>query len=406
MQLPYYKKNLLILGICIFFTAISYQLIMPFIPRFLEEMDVDPEQISFWTGLIFSVQAVSNMIANPIWGKIGDTYGRKPMVLRAGFVISVMYMAMFLCQTPFQLLIVRFINGFFTGFIPASITLISTNTPNNKVLTYVAAAQTLSAAGQIAGPSIGGLLGAIGGIRSVVIYGSAAVFLSSLAVLLFVKEINKPKPEEMVRTSIFADIKESVKSPVILRLIILSFFQGFFISGIMPFVIIHLGNKSSLLTGLIYSVPALSMILTAQIWSRLGKKYSYYLMMTIGFVGAGISIILFARIFDFISFAVIFFFFGLFSSAITTNTTAKTVSDIHSDFRGRALSIQASFMMLGNVVAPVTIGLISKEYDTVVSFTIVGIITLICGVLFFYSSKNQIKNEIYKTPSNLTDIKK
>ena len=400
MKYPYYKSNMIVLGCCIFMAAVSYQLVIPFMPKFLGEMNVEPENISFWTGLIFSMQALSVVIATPIWGKLGDTYGRKPMILRAGFVISIMYLALYFCHTPSQLLLVRFINGFFTGFIPASVTLISTNTPKKKVLSYVATAQTLSAAGQIIGPSIGGFLGSTHGFRTISIYGAIAVFISTLAVVFFVIERNKPMAEKIEKTSILEDLKTSVKSPIIKRLMFVNFLQGFCINGIMPFIVIHLGYISadipSWFIGTIYSVPAIAMIMTAQIWSKFGKKTSYYMTLTIGIIGAGINILIMANVGNIWSFALFFLLYGIFNSAVTTNTTAKTVIDIKDNFRGRALSVQSSCVMLGCVIAPLSSGFISKIYNTEISFVIIGVILLISGITFFVLSKKDIKKELAK----------
>ncbi len=393
-KIPYYQSNIIVLGVCIFCCAVSYQLIMPFFPKLLAELGAPKGDISYWTGLIFSCQSAAFMVAAPLWGKVGDTYGRKKMILRAGFVISLSYFAMFLCRTPGQLLVIRVVNGFFTGFIPASITLISTNTPEEKVLPYVAAAQMLSAAGTLAGPAAGGILGALNGFQSVVLIGAGAVFLSTVAVIFFVKEINMPHPEAAEKTSLWQDIALSFRNPVIKQLVILNFFQGICTQGVMPFIIIHLENSvSEFMSGILYSLPASAMVFTAQRWSRLGKKYSQYMMLVVGYIGSGAAILLLANVHNTVLFAVFMFLFGVMNSGITTNLTAKTVSSIEEDFRGRALSIQSTFQTLGNVTAPVTVGVITKTHGTAFSFSIVGVITLLCGAVFFWVITRKKKGE-------------
>ncbi len=394
-KLPYYQRNLLVLCVCIFFCAVSYQLIMPFFPKLLAELEVEEDLISYWTGLIFSCQSAAFMIAAPLWGKVGDTYGRKKMILRAGIVISLSYFAMFFCRDPYQLLTVRIVNGFFTGFIPASITLVSTNTPEDRVLPYVAALQTVSASGTLAGPAIGGFLGALKGFQFSVLLGAGAVFVSTLLVAFLVKEINMPKPGEGPGTTLWEDIRLSFRNPVIKNLVILNFFQGICTQGVMPFIIIHLGGRvSEFWSGILYSLPASAMIFTAQRWSRLGKTVSQYMMILIGFAGSGIAIILLANVKSIGLFALFMFLFGVMNSAITTNVTAKTVSSIEEDFRGRALSIQSTFGTLGNVAAPISVGLITKTWGTSVSFTLIGLITLACGLVFWViiSKRGQMKN--------------
>ncbi|MBR4749507.1 MAG: MFS transporter [Abditibacteriota bacterium] len=392
-QLPYYQKNIIVLGICIFLCAVSYQIIMPFFPRLLADLGVEEQNISYWTGLIFSCQSAAFMIAAPLWGKVGDTYGRKKMILRAGTVISISYFAMFFCRDPYQLLVVRIVNGFFTGFIPASITLVSTNTPEDRVLPYVAAMQTVSASGTIAGPAVGGFLGALWGFQSSVLVGASAVFVSTIMVLAFVKEINMPRPDPGHRTTLWQDIAISFRNPVIKNLVVMNFFQGICVQGVMPFIIIHMdGQVSDFVSGILYSLPAVAMIFTAQRWSRLGKTMSQYLMIIIGFIGSGAAIVLLANVRSLVLFGIFMFLFGLMNSGITTNLTAKTVSSIEEDFRGRALSIQSTFQTLGAVTTPVTAGIIIQARGTAFSFSAVGILTLVVGILFWVVLKNDLAN--------------
>jgi len=387
--MEYYKKNFYVLAFCICMAATSYQLIIPFLPKFLGEMDLNTAQISFWTGVIFSFQSFAFMLATPIWGKIGDTYGRKMMIIRAGTVISIMYVALYFCKTPYQLLIVRFMNGLFTGFIPASIALISTNTPKHNVLKLVAAAQSISAIGQVAGPSIGGFLSSLYGFKNSALISGGLVLFSTILVAIYVKEINKP--ENVEKTNIFSDIKEIINKKDAKNMLFLCFMQGFSAMSIMPFVLIHLSrtnaNIPDWVIGIIYSFPAIAMISSAQKWTQLGCKHSYFKILNIALIGIGASLLFIALNNNIIWFSTIFFIFGLFTAAIVTNVTANTVSNIDPDHRGRVLSLQGSFTTLGAMVAPITVGIIAKFYSTNISFLVVGIIILISSFIFLKISK-------------------
>ena len=149
-----------------------------------------------------------------------------------------------------------------------------------------------------------------------------------------------PHPEAAEKTSLWQDIALSFRNPVIKQLVILNFFQGICTQGVMPFIIIHLENSvSEFMSGILYSLPASAMVFTAQRWSRLGKQYSQYMMLVVGYIGSGAAILLLANVHNTVLFAVFMFLFGVMNSGITTNLTAKTVSSIEEDFRGRALSI-------------------------------------------------------------------
>lgn len=383
----YYKRNFIILAFCIAFAAVSYQIIIPFLPKYLEEMDLTYGQISFWTGLIFSSQAMAMMIANPIWGKVGDTYGRKLMIIRAGTVITLMFIALYFCTKPYQILLVRFINGFFTGYIPASIALISTNSPKEKMLPLVAAAQSCMAVGQIIGPSLGGILSSTVGFRNTSLISAGLVFTITFIALLFVKEVNKPKNVE--KTPFFQDLKEMIIGSNQKLLFYFCFMQGFCITSIMPFVVIHLShsNVKDWIVGCIYAFPAVGMIIFAQKCSKLGRTFGFDKVLKIAIFAIGIIMILISINNNVYWFSIMFFLYGLALAVVITNVTAKTVSGVDESHRGRVLSVQDSFKTLGNVVAPISVGIIAKVYSTNMAFLVVGIALIVTGILFFYLLK-------------------
>ena len=385
----YYKQNFIVLAVCIVFAAISFQIIMPFLPKYLEEMSLTAQQISFWTGLIFSMQSFAIMIANPIWGKVGDTYGRKLMILRAGTVISLMFLALYFCRQPYHILIVRFINGFFTGFIPASIALISTNTPKDKVLKVVAAAQTCQAVGQLVGPSLGGFLTSAFGFRTTILISFGLVALNTLTVLFFVKEINKPeKPEK--QTNILADLREIIHYKNQKELLFLCFIFGISLQAVLPFVVIHLSSISNMpawVMGVIYAIPAVSMIISAQFWSKTGKNKGFVKVLKFATFTMAVIYLLLGLWNNVVWFCLSFFMFGLFLAAMRTNITARTVSEIEADHRGRVLSVQDSFMTFGGAIAPITVGTIAKDFSTNVAFISMGIFIFVCAFVMFVLRK-------------------
>ncbi len=379
----YYKRNFFILVLCIVFASMSYQIIMPFLPRYLGEMSLTAQQVSFWTGLIFSCQSMAVMIASPIWGKVGDTYGRKIMVLRAGTVIALMFVALYFCRHPYQILIVRFVNGFFTGFIPASIALISTNTPPDKVLKYVASAQSFMAFGQLIGPSVGGFLSSAVGFRNTCLISFGMVAFITLMVLFFVKEINKPEKTEK-KTNLLQDLKEILGYKDQKLLLFMSLICGLTQHAVMPFVVIHLSSISSIpdwAMGVIYAFPAIGMIASARFWSKKGDTVGFVKVLIFAVMALGLTVFLSGVISNIIWFGVMFFIFGLFMAAVLTNITARTVRVVEADHRGRVLSVQDSFKTLGHTLAPITVGIIAKSYGTSVGFMFMGLFIIVTSTI-------------------------
>jgi len=125
------QRNLYVLWVGNFLTACSLSLVMPFLPHFIAELGVT-DNLSIWSGLIFSVTFVSSTIMSPIWGSLADRYGRKPMLVRAGISLSAVYFLMSLATSHVQLFWLRLLNGAFSGYIPSAIALVATNTPGRR----------------------------------------------------------------------------------------------------------------------------------------------------------------------------------------------------------------------------------------------------------------------------------
>src|SRR5690606_13671692 len=138
------------------------------------------EGLNLWAGIAVSAHFVTGIFMMPVWGKLGDKYGRKPMAVRAGFSLSLIYLLTSFAAAPWHVAVLRLLNGALTGFIPMSIALIGTNTPPPYAARYVASLQTSSAAGTVIGPVLGGTLAALFGVRGALTASAVLVFISTL----------------------------------------------------------------------------------------------------------------------------------------------------------------------------------------------------------------------------------
>src|SRR5699024_4051535 len=88
-----------------------------------------------------------------------------------------------------QLFLLRFMAGIFTGFIPMSQALISTQTPKNIAGKVLGTLQTGSVTGTLMGPLLAGVIAAGIGYSAAFKTVSITIFLSALIVTFGVKEL-------------------------------------------------------------------------------------------------------------------------------------------------------------------------------------------------------------------------
>ena len=76
-------------------TAVGFSVIFPFLSLYVTELGSRTAlSVEFLAGAVFSAQAITMMIASPIWGAVADRYGRKLMVERAMFGGAVIMLLM------------------------------------------------------------------------------------------------------------------------------------------------------------------------------------------------------------------------------------------------------------------------------------------------------------------------
>jgi len=143
--------------ICTIVDMLGYMMVMPLLPFYAQSFGAS----DFTIGIIISLNAVTSLFTGPIWGKLSDKYGRKPILLicEGGTLLSFIILA--LSNSTSMLMISRIVDGLFGGQIPIiQATISDVTTPRNRSekMAVMAVAMTV---GSIVGPTIGGWLGAL-----------------------------------------------------------------------------------------------------------------------------------------------------------------------------------------------------------------------------------------------------
>jgi len=107
--------------------------------------------------MMFGYYAVS-CVFTPVWGVLADHYGRKSMVLRAGFGMAVGFGVLAITSDPLLFLIVMVITGLANGYVPAGQALVATSTPREHMGGALALTQVGAAGGTLLGPLVGAAL--------------------------------------------------------------------------------------------------------------------------------------------------------------------------------------------------------------------------------------------------------
>ena len=218
-----WKKNLILIVIAQLIAMAGMSACVPFLPLFVRDLGItDMNEAKFWSSIVFSGPYVLSIIAVPVWGTLGDKYGRKPMVIRAIMGLSVAMFLMGFSQNVWQLFLLRVFQGLASGFIAASLSFVSAETPVEKTGFAISMLQSAQSAGTILGPFAGGILSDIAGIRPVFFIVAGLCLISGLLIVFFVKE-NKFTKNQNNSASTFRNFRETISIPEIRMILLLSF---------------------------------------------------------------------------------------------------------------------------------------------------------------------------------------
>ncbi|MEO6795404.1 MAG: MFS transporter [Candidatus Dormibacter sp.] len=195
-----WRRNLAALWLAEFVAILGFSFAFPFLPLFLHrELHIpNGSELSFWTGITAGATGFALAITAPIWGRLADRYGRKPMLVRAmvGGAVSVGLMG--LAQSALQLTALRALQGASSGTVAAATALVATGTPPAHMAWSLGILNSAISLGNATGPAIGSLAANALGLRVIFFTGGALLLLATIPVLLVVKEVRPQVPRAAV----------------------------------------------------------------------------------------------------------------------------------------------------------------------------------------------------------------
>ncbi|KOP66238.1 MFS transporter [Bacillus sp. FJAT-18019] len=386
-----WKKNLWILWFGSFIVSSSFSMVIPFLPLFLIELGVT-QHTEMWSGLLFSASFLAGALSSPFWGAVGDKYGRKPMIIRAGLVLFVIYVLMAFVTNEYQVLILRVLQGLLSGFIPGAIAIVGTNTPENKVGYALSMISTATATGGIMGPMIGGTLASLFSNRMAFGLAGTLCLAATLLVIFWVKEEKfVPGKERVSVINTFKVAGHNKALLTVLMLTVLTQFSVMTIEPVLPLYIAQINGSSthtSMIAGFVFSIVGIASILFAARWGRLADKIGFQKVLLIGLLASGIGSlaqILFSNIW---AFSAIRFAYGAFFCAVFPALNGLVVQNTASEFRGRAFSLNQTANQIGGMAGPLAGGLISGNFNIHSVFLMTGVLMLITTAITYWTMRS------------------
>lgn len=364
-----WRRNLAALWFAEFMAIFGFSFAFPFLPVFLRQ-DLglsDPHQLDLWAGLAGSASGFSMAIASPIWGAVADRYGRRSMLLRAmvGGAISVGLMG--LAQVPWHLVALRFVQGASSGTVAAANALVATETPRNRVGWALGVVTSAIALGGAVGPLVGGVAGAYFGLRVVFAAGGVLLLLSTLPVVLLVRESPRPERAEERRGTVEALRSGPGALQAVIWLLVSMVLYYTFYGAAQQLAVLRLldilRSGATFVSGLAFGAFGFAQSLAAALYSRVAARTGYKRLAALVAGLSALALIGMARLPTAAGVVVALTLLGLLIGTLGPSIASMLGLESPRDVQARVFGIGASATALGFAFGPLVGGGIASGLD-------------------------------------------
>ncbi|MBI0580589.1 MFS transporter [Neobacillus cucumis] len=339
------KNALPILFFVMFLVMIGFGIIIPVLPFYAEQIGASPTEL----GLLMAVYSFMQLIFAPIWGRISDRIGRKPVMMIGIAGLGISFLIQGLSTQLWMLFAARILGGMLSSAnMPTAMAYVADITSEEnrgKGMGIIGAATGL---GFVFGPAIGGIFSKIS-LGLPFLLASASSFITLILVFLLLRESSVKKSVEK-RPSLLQAFNGPTSILFIMQLLI-----SLSLSGLEATFAYFAAKKAGMDTselGYVFMIMGFaSAIIQGGMVGRLTKKYGERVVIQGGIIVSAIGFGLILLVDSFLTAAVYLTIFGIGNGVIRPSVSAlltKTSSAGH----GSTTGLLSSFDSLGRIIGP------------------------------------------------------
>ncbi|WP_375143356.1 MFS transporter [Domibacillus sp. A3M-37] len=343
------KKPLPILFAVMFLVMVGFGIIIPVLPFYAENIGASPAEL----GWLMAVYSVMQLLFAPVWGRVSDRIGRKPVMMIGIIGLALSFFLMAVSSSLWMLFAARIIGGFLSAAnmptVMAYVADVTTPEDRGKGMGIIGAAIGL---GFIFGPAIGGIFSKADLSVPFYIAGFSSL-LTFFVVLFFLKE---SLPKEKRKTSNESGTSRwlAFSGPSAI-LFLLQLFVSISLAGLEATFAYFAAQKAGLGTvelGYIFMIMGFAgAIVQGGLVGRLTKKRGEGFTIQLGIAISAIGFALILLTDDFATAALFLTIFGIGNGFIRPSVSSL-ITKISTAGHGSATGLLSSFDSLGRITGP------------------------------------------------------
>ncbi len=376
-----------------FTMTLSFTILSPIMPLFLPDLGVrSPAAIALWAGVLNGVTPFIAAFVSPLWGRMADQRGRKQALLRSTFAIGVCTGLMGLSGTVWEFFGARALMGAFAGFSAASIALVATQVPEQRLGYALGWLSTGQLVGGLVGPMLGGGIADLTGSFRVPFYATGGLtFVAFGLVLTLVQEQRLQPPRggrKMPMTATFALL---LRAGGLLPLFFVLLLAQFAVRTVQPVVTLFVqelaGNTPAVATlaGFAFSVTGLADVIASPFLGKRSDVIGYRRVLLIALAGAAFTTLPQAFAGSYWVFVAQRFGVGCFIGGILPTANALVGRMVPREQRGTVYGMTASATFLGNSLGPLTGGGLAAAVSIRFVFVVTAVMLLATWAWVFFT---------------------
>lgn len=391
--------------LALFIDILGFGLILPvliFVKDLVDTSMFTTPDIAY--GWVIAVYSIAQFIFSPIWGRISDIWGRRPVILIGVLGSAIAFLWLAFAQDIYSIIGSRALQGFFTAAtMPTARAYIADTTPleeRAKKFGFLGAAFGM---GFALGPVIGGFLGEIK-IGNLYALAAPSLFAAGLSILNFLiafRNVKESLPEDIRGTdaarqaglaAAFKKLTNFVHYPGV-GILILVFglynlsFSGFetlfglFLADVDPAINADDPAQIGMLFGL---VGIIGIIIQVKLVGPVSKKLGddKMLMMSLGFLTLGYLLYIFAV--DLVSVMLVTIPVAIGASFFNPAINATISGRIPKDQQGGGLGLSSSLGSIGRIFGPLIFTGIYRHAGDTTPFVSSSILVALLLILVYF----------------------
>jgi MFS family permease len=416
---PAWRRNLFVCLAGSFTTIVAMTLLLPYLPLYVRELGVsNPAAIAEWSGIAYGATFFTAALTAPLWGALGDRYGRKPMLIRASLGMAVAMSLIGLAGTVWQLVALRLLTGLLGGYASGSMVLVAAQTPKNRAGWALGMLSAGMMAGNVIGPLLGGLTPELVGVRATFLMAGAVIFCTFLATTFLIKEDRRRTGPTMPghdapssakgqrpapgggagwvrprRTGAWSGVEHKRRVGALLLTATLLMFATMSIEPIITLYVSALAHGSTAIApiaGVVMAAGALGTILSAPRLGRLADRIGFAPVIWGCLLASAMLLVVQATAVNNLELGALRFLTGLCLGGLMPAITASIRHTVAPSSVGQILGYSISAQYVGQVSGPAVGGFVGGYLGMPAVFLATSVILVLGAALTWWTRERSV----------------